>query len=88
MGQDYEVAETLGELGQAYEAKGDREKAKKAYDDSISADKRYENTYCWYARLLNATAGDRAKIKSLATEFLKLSPRSDCAAEMQRLSST
>lgn len=75
------------ELGQTWELKGDKDKARTSYEKALNADKDYPMAYCHYARFL-AKLGDskeREKAKALAGEFLKMAPRDACADDMKSI---
>lgn len=73
--------------GQSWEAKGDNAKARSNYEKALNADKDFDESYCHYARFLNKLADpkDKDRLKATAQEFLKLNPRGECAADMQKL---
>ncbi|MHB8872996.1 MAG: tetratricopeptide repeat protein, partial [Myxococcaceae bacterium] len=85
VGQSYQVAQSLDEQGQTYEAKGDKAKAPELYEKAMNADADYEDAYCHYAKFLSADPKSRTKAKLLAQAYLKLAPRGDCAADMTKL---
>lgn len=82
-----QAAQTYDELALTYELRSDKEKARTSYEKALNADKDFAATYCHYARFLSKwnDAKEQEKARSLAGEFLKLSPRDECASEMQRL---
>lgn len=73
--------------GQAWELKGDGPKAKGAYEKALNADKEFDEVYCHYARFLAKSTDPKEKdrVAPAAKEYLRLSPKGDCAAEMQKL---
>lgn len=75
------------ELGQTYELKNDKDKARTSYEKALNADKDYPMAYCHYARFLSklGDAKEREKAKALAGEFLKLAPRDGCADDMRNI---
>ncbi|MFZ5445054.1 MAG: tetratricopeptide repeat protein [Myxococcota bacterium] len=80
------ASDAYDELGQTYDAKGDRDGANTAFTQALNADKDNSGPYCHYARFLSKDPKEKEKAKALAQQFLKLaSPRDPCAEEMQRL---
>lgn len=75
------------ELGQTWELKGDKDKARTSYEKALNADKDYPMAYCHYARFLSklSDSKEREKAKALAGEFLKLAPRDACADDMKSI---
>lgn len=86
IGQTYLVARSYDEAGLARELAGEKTKVDEVYEKALNADKEYEPAYCHYAKFLSTEGRDRAKVKALAQEYLRLAPKGECAAEMQRLS--
>lgn len=80
-------AASYDELGQTYELKGDKDKARTSYEKALNADKDYPMAYCHYARFLVklGDAKERDKAKALAGEFLKMAPRDGCADDMKNI---
>ncbi len=81
-----ELAVTLEQRGKD----GDKDRARAAFEKSLSADKEYVPAYCHYARLLSKmpdATKDREKLKSLITDGLRLDPQNlnGCNGELQRL---
>ncbi len=87
VGDTLMTASSYDEAGISIEQKGDKVKAKEAYEKSLNAEPQYDKIYCDYARFLTKTdpAAEKAKIKGAAEAYLKLSPKGECAAEMTRL---
>ncbi|GMU62718.1 MAG: hypothetical protein AMXMBFR34_44810 [Myxococcaceae bacterium] len=81
-------AASYDELGQTWELKGDKDKARTSYEKALNADKDYPMAYCHYARFLSrlGDAKEKDKAKALAAEFLKQAPRDPCAEDMKSLS--
>lgn len=50
--------------GQALEAKGEKDKARVAYEKALNAEKEYDEPYCNYARLLSKSAMRRTRTAS------------------------
>lgn len=86
-GDSMMVASSYDEQGVSLEQKGDKAGAKAAYEKALNAEKEFEKGYCDYAKFLskNGDAKDKDLVKTLAAEYLKLSPRGECAAEMGQL---
>jgi Tfp pilus assembly protein PilF len=83
------VASAYDEEGAALELKGDKTNAKLAYERSLNAEKDFDKVYCDYARFLSKgtdPSKDKDLIKNAAAAYLKLSPKGECASDMQRLS--
>lgn len=81
-------AASYDELGQTWELKGDKDKARTSYEKALNADKDYPMAYCHYARFLSklGDAKEKEKAKALAAEFLKQAPRDACADDMKAIS--
>ncbi|MBE2253215.1 MAG: tetratricopeptide repeat protein, partial [Myxococcus sp.] len=75
------------DLGYTWELAGNKEKARLSYEKALNADKELAIAYCHYGRFLakENQAADKDKLKAVAGEYLKLEPRGDCAADMQRV---
>jgi tetratricopeptide (TPR) repeat protein len=81
------AALSYDELGYAHEAAGTKDKARQAYEKALNANKEYAPAYCHYARFLakDNQPNDKDKIKAIATEYVKLDPKGECAADMKGL---
>lgn len=81
------AAEAYTAQGDALELKGDREKARSAYEKALNADKEIEGAHCRLATLLSksADAKDRERMKQVASEYVKSFPKGVCAGDLQRL---
>ncbi|MBI3183438.1 MAG: tetratricopeptide repeat protein [Myxococcales bacterium] len=86
IGQTWLVARSYDEAAQSYELRGDKVKAREGYEKALNADKDYDAAYCHYARFLSPEPKEKAKVKAFAQEYLKLAPKGECAADMQRFS--
>lgn len=77
------------DLGYTYELSSNKDKARISYEKALNADKELAIAYCHYGRFLakDNLPADKDKIKAVAGEYLKLEPKGDCAADMQRLAS-
>jgi cellulose synthase operon protein C len=81
------AAQAFDDLAQAYELKDDKDQARVSYEKALNADKEYSPAYCRYARFLAKLndVKDKDKMVNVAKESLKLEPKGDCAAEMQKI---
>jgi tetratricopeptide (TPR) repeat protein len=82
------AATTYDDLAQAYDLKGDKDRARVNFEKALSADRDYDAAYCHYVRFMTRGADpkDKDKTKAVAGEYLKLAPKGECAADMQRAS--
>jgi Tfp pilus assembly protein PilF len=76
------------ELAATFEAKNDRDGADANYAKALNADKENAAAYCHYARFLSKDPKQKDKMKTIASEMMRLAPRDPCAEEMQRLGGT
>jgi tetratricopeptide (TPR) repeat protein len=81
------AAVSYDELGYTQESAGLKDKARSAYEKALNASKEYAPAYCHYARFLakEGQPNDKDRVKAVATEFLKLDPKGECAADMKGL---
>jgi tetratricopeptide (TPR) repeat protein len=81
------AAASYDELGQTAELKNDRDRARVGYEKALNADKDYAPAYCHYGRFLQRLndARERDKVRAVASRYLELDPRGECALEMQRM---
>jgi len=86
-GDSLMVASSYDEQGVTLELKGDKPGARSAYEAALNAEKEFEKAYCDFARFLVKLNDPKEKdlIKDTAAEYLKLSPRGECAADMTKL---
>ena len=86
-GDSLMVASSYDEQGVSLEAKGDKAGARTAYEAALNAEKEFEKAYCDFARFLQkfGEAKDKDLIKATAAEYMKLTPRGECAADMSKL---
>jgi Tfp pilus assembly protein PilF len=86
-GDSLMVASAYDEQGLSLEAKGDKVGARTAYEAALNAEKEFEKGYCDFARFLQKLADPRDKdlTKTIAAEYLKLTPKGECAADMTKL---
>jgi Tfp pilus assembly protein PilF len=85
IGQSGRISDSLTELGQSYEAQGDRTNADAAYRRALDADSNNSDAYFFYARFLAGDRRAREKARLTALEYLRLDPRGEHAAEAQAL---
>ncbi len=85
LGDTLLVAISYDELGLTQEAKGDKSKAKTAFEAALNAEKDYEVPYCHYAKFLAKNGEPKEEIKKFAGEYLRLAAKGECAAAMQPL---
>lgn len=84
-GQPDRVANALTELGRVYQGKGDAAKADESYQRALQADENYSPVYYFYAQLLSRDARQSAKVKTLASEYVRREPKGEFFADAQRL---
>ncbi len=75
------------DVAYTWEQLGNKDKARISYEKALNADKELAIAYCHYGRFLSKDnlPADKDKLKAVAGEYLRLEPRGDCAADMQRL---
>ncbi len=86
-GDSLMVASSYTEQGISLEGKGDKVGARTAYEAALNAEKEFDKAYCDYARFLVKLGDPKDKdlIKATAAEYLKLTPKGECAADMTKL---
>lgn len=89
VGDSTKASAASADAASLYDARGkdgDRDKARAAYEQALSANKSNASAYCKYAKFLShGDANDKTKAKTIAGEALKLEPSGACASDMQAL---
>lgn len=85
-GEGSMVARAYDDLAQAYDAKGNAKSAKESFERALGADRDFEDAYCHYAGFIVKKNEPDAKerLKTLATDYLKLNDRGACAEQLKR----
>ncbi|MBX7114404.1 MAG: tetratricopeptide repeat protein [Myxococcaceae bacterium] len=85
-GESGMVARAFDDLALAYDAKGNAKSAKESFERSLQSDRDFEDVYCHYAAFISRKpdADGKERLKTLATDYLKLNDRGACAEQMKR----
>ena len=85
-GESGMVSRAFDDLALAYDAKGNAKGAKESFERSLQADRDFEDVYCHYAAFISRKpdADGKERLKTLATDYLKLNDRGACAEQMKR----